>query len=38
MIESGHPLFAVDIGPRKAAEIDSPADVAAADKDIIPFI
>ncbi len=38
VIESGHPLFAVDIGPRKAAEIDSPADIAAADKDIIPFI
>jgi choline kinase len=38
MIETGHSIFAVDIGPKKAAELDFPEDIAAAGKDIIPFI
>jgi choline kinase len=38
MIENGHPIYAVDIGPKKAAELDFPEDIAAADKDILPFI
>lgn len=38
MIEDGHHIYAVDIGPKKAAELDFPEDIAAADKDILPFI
>jgi choline kinase len=38
MIENGHPIYAVDIGPKKAAELDFPEDIASAGKDIIPFI
>lgn len=38
MIENGHSIYAVDIGPKKAAELDFPEDIAAAGKEIIPFI
>jgi choline kinase len=38
MIENGHSIFAVDIGPKKAAELDSQEDITAAEKDTLPFV
>ncbi len=38
MIQNGHPIYAMDIGIHKAAELDFPEDVKYARKNIIPFI
>lgn len=38
LIDIGEEIYAVDIGPMKAAELDFPEDIEDAEKKILPFI
>jgi len=38
MIDNSHPIYAVDIGPKKAAELDFPEDIEDARTNVIPYL